>query len=74
MELTDRTWHVIRQARDEAIRLGDELVGSDHLLLSILRDADGAAASLLADLGVSFDAVNAQLLGDSRGVVAPTGS
>lgn len=74
MELTDRAWQVIRHARDEAIRLGDEHVGSDHVLLSMLRDADGAAASVLADLGVTYDTVYAQLSGDSRGNVTPAGS
>lgn len=64
MDLTERAWQVVRQARDEARRLGDEHVGTDHVLLSMLRDADGAAAYVLRDFGVDYDGVFARLAGD----------
>jgi ATP-dependent Clp protease ATP-binding subunit ClpC len=64
MDLTERAWQVVRQARDEARRLGDEHVGTDHLLLSMLRDAEGAGAYVLADYGVDYDGVFARLAGE----------
>jgi ATP-dependent Clp protease ATP-binding subunit ClpC len=64
MDLTERAWQVIRQARDEARRLGDEHIGTDHLLLAMLRDADGAAAYVLQDFDVAYDDVFARLAGE----------
>ena len=63
MDLTDRAWHVVQQAREEALRLGDEHIGTDHILLAMLRDADGAAASVLGDLGVAYDDVYERIAG-----------
>ena len=64
MDLTDRAWHVVRQAREEALRLGDEHIGTDHLLLAMLRDADGAAAHVLSEYGVEYDGLYARLAGE----------
>jgi ATP-dependent Clp protease ATP-binding subunit ClpC len=63
MDLTERAWHVVRQAREEALRLGDEHIGTDHLLLSMLRDADGAAAHVLSDFGVNYEDVYTRISG-----------
>lgn len=63
MDLTERAWHVVREARDEARRLGDEHIGTDHLLLAMLRDAEGAAAYVLSDFGVDYDRVFTRLAG-----------
>jgi ATP-dependent Clp protease ATP-binding subunit ClpC len=63
MDLTERAWNVVRAAREDAIRLGDEYIGTDHVLLSMLRDADGAAAHILSDFGVSYDDVYARIAG-----------
>ena len=65
MDLTERAWQVVRQAREEARRLGDEHIGTDHMLLAMLRDADGAAAYVLTDYGVDYDGVFARLAGDA---------
>ncbi|MCW2924138.1 MAG: ATP-dependent Clp protease ATP-binding subunit ClpC [Thermoleophilia bacterium] len=64
MEMTERAWSVIGQARDEARRLGDEHIGTDHLLLAMLRDAQGAAAFVLADFGIDYDAIFARMAGE----------
>lgn len=63
MDLTERAWQVVRQARDEARRLGDEHIGTDHLLLAMLRDADGAAAFVLSEFDVDYDGVYDRLAG-----------
>lgn len=65
MDLTERAWQVVRQARDEARRLGDEHIGTDHMLLAMLRDADGAAAYVLTDYGVDYDGIFAKLAGQA---------
>jgi len=61
MDLTDRAWHVVQQAREEALRLGDEHIGTDHVLLAMLRDGEGAGAYVLKDFDVDYDGVFARL-------------
>ena len=62
MELTDRAWLVIQKAREQAWSLGDDYVGTDHILLAMLADADGAAAYALEDLGVDYERVFERLI------------
>lgn len=62
MELTDRAWMIVQKAQEEARALGDRYVGTDHMLLAILRDGEGAGAYVLEDLGVSYDVVFERLV------------
>lgn len=57
MELTERAWLIVQRAHEEARALGDRHTGSDHLLLAMLRDGDGAGAYVLDDLGITYDTV-----------------
>ena len=52
------------QARAEAARAGDDYVGTEHLLLAMLRDKDSAAAALLEQCGVDADSI-ADCLGEA---------
>lgn len=61
MELTERTWQIMQLARDEAFARGDAHVGTDHVLLAMLRDGTGAAACLLNELGVTYDDVEGRI-------------
>jgi len=63
MELTERAWQVVEQAREEARRLGDEHIGTDHLLLAMLRDGEGAAAYVLADFDVDYRSIYQRMSG-----------
>jgi ATP-dependent Clp protease ATP-binding subunit ClpB len=55
--ITQRLQQVLVHAEDEAVRLKDEYVSVEHLLLAILGDRDGAATRLLQSGGVTRDAV-----------------
>jgi ATP-dependent Clp protease ATP-binding subunit ClpA len=71
---TDRARRVIPLAQEEAQRLNHNYIGTEHLLLGLLREGDGVAAKALASLGISLEAVRAQveeLIG--QGQTAPTG-
>jgi hypothetical protein len=57
------TRKVFEQSLREALARGDGYIGTDHLLLAALRDADGGAARTLEALGVPPSAVSAQLTG-----------
>lgn len=46
---------VLQYAKEEAIRLGHNYIGSEHLLLGLLQDGEGLAVELLEELGVEQD-------------------
>jgi DNA-binding transcriptional regulator YhcF (GntR family) len=56
---TDRARRVLAMAREEAVRLHHDYVGTEHILLGLTRDAGGEAARILDELGVPLDAVRA---------------
>ncbi|MGH2496927.1 MAG: Clp protease N-terminal domain-containing protein [Ktedonobacteraceae bacterium] len=58
---TPRSQKVILYAVNEAGKLGETLVGTEHLLLGMLREGEGIAAGVLISLGVSYEKVYAPL-------------
>lgn len=62
MELTDRAWLIVQKAQEEARALGDRYIGTDHVLLAMLRDGEGAGAYVLGDMGVTYDTVFERML------------
>ncbi len=61
-ELTPRAKKVIALANDEAQRWGVNYVGTEHLLLGLLREGEGVAAQVLSDLNVSADDIRKQVI------------
>ncbi len=57
LTLTPRTKRVIELAVDEARRLGQHYIGTEHLLLGIVREGEGVAVDILKGLGVGLDEV-----------------
>jgi ATP-dependent Clp protease ATP-binding subunit ClpA len=43
---------VITFSREEALRLGHDYIGTEHLLLGIIREGEGMAVKILKSLGV----------------------
>ncbi len=58
--LTPRAKKVIELAVDEARRLTHHYIGTEHLLIGIMREGEGVAAGVLESLGVSLDKVRAE--------------
>ena len=58
--LTPRAKKVIELAVDEARRLSHHYIGTEHLLIGIMREGEGVAAGVLESLGVSLDKVRAE--------------
>ncbi len=50
---SNRVQEVIRLSREEAIRLGHDYIGTEHLLLGILREGEGIAIEIFKNLGLS---------------------
>jgi ATP-dependent Clp protease ATP-binding subunit ClpC len=71
---TDRARRVVVFAQEEARLLNHNYIGTEHLLLGLLREGDGVAAKALESLGISLDEVRGQvenIIG--QGATAPTG-
>lgn len=51
---SSRVNDVIRLSRDEAIRLGHDYIGTEHLLLGIIREGEGLAVKILKNLGTDL--------------------
>ena len=49
---TERARRVVFFAQEEAARLGENYVGTEHLLLGLVRESDSVAARILDRLGV----------------------
>src|SRR5215211_1831699 len=60
--LTPRAKRVIELAVDEARRLNHHYIGTEHLLLGLVREGEGIAAGVLGSLGVSLEKVRAQVM------------
>jgi ATP-dependent Clp protease ATP-binding subunit ClpC len=71
---TDRTRRVVVLAQEEARMLNHNYIGTEHILLGLIREGDGYAARTLESLGISLDAVRQQV-GEiiGRGQQAPSG-
>jgi queuosine biosynthesis protein QueD len=52
---------VVQYAQQEALKLGGNVVSTEHILLGLLREKDSIAARVLEYLGVSFEKVRAEL-------------
>jgi ATP-dependent Clp protease ATP-binding subunit ClpC len=60
--LTKRAKKVIELAVDEARSLGHQYIGSEHLLLGILREGEGLAVRVMKSLEVDLEKVRSEIL------------
>jgi ATP-dependent Clp protease ATP-binding subunit ClpC len=51
---SNRVQDVIRLSREEALRLGHDYIGTEHLLLGIIREGEGIAVKILRNLGADL--------------------
>ena len=58
---TDRVRKVLAMAREEAIRLQHDYVGTEHILLGLIREGEGVAAAVLTNLNVDLDQIHDQV-------------
>jgi ATP-dependent Clp protease ATP-binding subunit ClpC len=59
---TDGARQAVVLAQDEARQLNHPYIGTEHILLGLLREQQGIAANALADLGISLDEVRRQVV------------
>ena len=61
-DFTERVRKVLQIAREQAIALKHEYVGTEHLLLGIIAEGEGAACAALDDLGINQDDLRDEVL------------
>jgi len=59
---TDRARHVVVCAQDEARALRHNYIGTEHILLGLLREQEGVAAQVLTSVGVTLERTRAEVL------------
>jgi ATP-dependent Clp protease ATP-binding subunit ClpC len=62
LELTPRTKQVLEFAVEEARKLSHNYIGTEHLLLGLIRHADGVAIDVLRQLGLTPDRIRRETL------------
>lgn len=65
-KFTNRARLVMSHAKAEAERMGHDYIGTEHILLGILRENDGVAGRVLRNLSVDFDAVRNEILKQAK--------
>ncbi|MCY4673904.1 MAG: ATP-dependent Clp protease ATP-binding subunit [Bacteroidetes bacterium] len=58
---SNRVRDVISYSRDEAIRLGHDYIGTEHLLLGLIREGEGVAVRILRNLGCDLNRLRKQI-------------
>ena len=58
---TDRVRKVLQMAREEAARLHHEYVGTEHILLGLIREGEGVAAAVLSNLNVDLEEIQQKI-------------
>jgi ATP-dependent Clp protease ATP-binding subunit ClpC len=64
---TPRAKKVLEYALREALQLGDNFIGTEHLLLALLREGQGIAIQALVNLGADLDRVREQVVAMAGG-------
>jgi ATP-dependent Clp protease ATP-binding subunit ClpC len=58
---TDRVKKVMQIAREESVRLGNDYVGTEHLLLGLIKEGDGVAVAVMRSMGVDLEELTANI-------------
>lgn len=64
LQHTQRVKKVLALASNEALQLNHNYIGTEHILLGLLREGDGVAATVLRKLGINIDACRKQILAE----------
>jgi len=72
MQLTPRAKRVIDLAYDEARQLNNNYIGTEHLLLGLIREGEGLAARVLAKLGVDLERTRREVMSLQDSDTSPT--
>ncbi len=66
-KFSNRVKEVISLSREEALRLGHDYIGTEHLLLGMIREGEGVAVGVLKKLGVPLEELRNEIEKVSKG-------
>jgi ATP-dependent Clp protease ATP-binding subunit ClpC len=66
-KFSNRVKEVISLSREEALRLGHDYIGTEHLILGMIREGEGVAVGVLKKLGVPLDQLRSEIEKISKG-------
>jgi ATP-dependent Clp protease ATP-binding subunit ClpC len=66
-KFSNRVKEVISLSREEALRLGHDYIGTEHLILGMIREGEGVAVAVLKKLGVRLDQLRSEIEKVSKG-------
>ncbi len=66
-KFSNRVKEVISLSREEALRLGHDYIGTEHLLLGMIREGEGVAVGVLKKLGVPLEELRSEIEKISKG-------
>lgn len=66
-KFSNRVKEVISLSREEALRLGHDYIGTEHLLLGMIREGEGVAVGVMKKLGVPMDQLRGEIEKISKG-------
>ncbi|TRX53046.1 ATP-dependent Clp protease ATP-binding subunit [Fulvivirga sp. M361] len=69
-KFSNRVKEVISLSREEALRLGHDYIGTEHLLLGMIREGEGVAVSLLKKLGIALEELRGAVEKVSKGTAS----
>lgn len=67
IEFTTKSKKVLEHAFEEAQKMGQSFIGTEHILLGILKEEDGIASKILQSMGIKHDAVAEEILAANSG-------
>ncbi|NLG83965.1 MAG: ATP-dependent Clp protease ATP-binding subunit [Firmicutes bacterium] len=68
--LTPRAKRVLELAMDEGRQLGHNYIGTEHIILGLIRESEGVAAQVLKNMGADLEKVRRQVLSQLGGTAA----
>ena len=66
-KFSPRVKDVIQYSKEEAVRLGHEYIGTEHLLLGLIREGEGMAIKILKSLNINLGELRKSVEGAVRG-------
>ncbi len=73
-KFSPRVKDVISYSREEALRLGHEFIGVEHLLLGIIREGEGTAIQIMKNLGVDLKELRRLVESSTRSATVKSGN
>ncbi len=73
-QYSNRVKDVLRYSQEEALKYGNDFIGSEHIILGMIREGEGIAIKILRNLGVDLEKLRESIVSKLEGTVSGTSS